>query len=76
MWQVWAVHGRGGAGRAALVTDPQQAPEPSAEQTDIGPDDTDLDSDALPETSDPAAFEDDGTLGGLGGADGTAGGAG
>ncbi len=45
----------------------------SPESTDIGPDDTDLDSDAVPETSDPAAFEQDETVGAPAAGDGGAG---
>ena len=45
--------------------------------TDISAADLDVQAnDAVSETSDPDAYEDDGTLGGLGGAEGTSGGAG
>lgn len=44
--------------------------------TDIRPDDIDLEPQERPGTADPEALADDETLGGLGGADRTAGGAG
>lgn len=51
------------------MTDSAQTPQP----TDIGPDETDLDSDAVPETSDPAAFDQDETVEGPAAGDGGAG---
>ena len=47
------------------------------EGTDISAADLDVEAnEGVTETSDPDAYEDDGTLGGLGGAEGTSGGAG
>jgi len=47
------------------------------EGTDISAADLDVEADqGVTETSDPEAYDDDGTLGGLGGAEGTSGGAG
>ncbi len=57
------------------MTRPADPPLPDGD-IDIDAADLDLDGPEVPETSDPAAYDGDATLGGNGGADGTAGGAG
>ena len=51
-------------------------PSPPPADVDIDAADLDLEGSEVPETADPAAYDVDATLGGNGGADRTAGGAG
>ena len=59
------------------MSDSTNGPADLGPGTDISAADLDVEAnDSVAETSDPEAYEDDGTLGGLGGAEGTSGGAG
>ena len=59
------------------MSDQTNAPAGLGDGTDISAADLDVEAnDSVAETSDPDAYDDDGTLGGLGGAEGTSGGAG
>ncbi len=59
------------------MSEQTNAPAGLGNGTDISAADLDVEgNDRVAETSDPDAYEDDGTLGGLGGAEGTSGGAG
>ena len=59
------------------MSEQTNAPGGLGDGTDISAADLDVEAnESVAETSDPEAYDDDGTLGGLGGAEGTSGGAG